>query len=81
MNNKNILTLIIYNYYLVKARFSSIRPSFINNFNNRSSILWMGTIKSIRCCYTDAYYEEYILPAELEAHDKMQEEYLAQARH
>lgn len=41
----------------------------------------MGTIKSIRCCYTDVYYETYILPLELEAYDKMQEEYLAKAPH
>lgn len=81
MKIKNILTLIIYQYYLSKARYSSIRPLFINKFNNRSNIIWMGAIKSIRCCYTDAYYETYILPLQLEAHDKIQEEYLAQAPH
>ncbi|KLP75330.1 hypothetical protein ABR38_13345 [Enterobacter kobei] len=81
MKIKNILTLITYYYYLAKARLSSIKPLFINKFNNRSNILWMGTIKSIRCCYTDAYYETYILPLELEAHDKMQEAYLAKAPH
>ncbi|CZZ21420.1 Uncharacterised protein [Enterobacter hormaechei] len=78
---KNILTTIVYHYYLAKAQCCSIKPLFINKFNNRSNIIWMGSIKSIRCCYTDAYYETYILPLQLEAHDKMQEEYLSQAPH
>ncbi|WP_300002266.1 hypothetical protein [uncultured Cedecea sp.] len=81
MKNNNILTLIIYNYYLAKARFNSIKPLFISKFNNRTPFLWMGNLKSIRYCYADAYYETYILPVELEAHDRIQEEYLALAPH
>lgn len=48
---KNILTTIVYHYYLAKAQCSSIKPLFINKFNNRSNIIWMGSIKSIRCCW------------------------------
>ncbi len=59
---KNILTTIVYHYYLAKAQCSSIKPLFINKFNNRSNIIWMGSIKSIRCCYTDAYYETGLAP-------------------
>lgn len=81
MKNENILTIIIYHYYSIKARSNSINPLFIDKFNNRSHLMWMGNLKSIRHCYTDAFYETYILPGEIEANDKMLEEYLAQAPH
>ncbi|CAI9395522.1 hypothetical protein SK37_04991 [Citrobacter sp. MGH109] len=39
MKIKNILTIIIYHYYLAKAQYSSMKPLFINKFNNRTDII------------------------------------------
>lgn len=79
MKKMSIATFIIYNYYLAKARFRSIKPAFLTNIVNANPLQCNNSIKTIQRCYIDAYYETYILPYELEAHDRMVSEYLAQA--
>ena len=70
---------IFYGYFLIKAKCRAITPLFVSLVKIESPLTGLKAIKIIQRCYNDAYYEVFILPVELEANDRMVEEYLAQA--
>lgn len=79
MKNTSKVASIIYCYFLIKARRTGITPLFISLVKKETPLTGIKSIKIFRRCYNDAYYETFILPVELEAHDRMTVEYLAQA--
>jgi len=79
MKQINPLTFIIYNYCLAKAQYRNIKSEFLVLVESEQPLNGSDVIGRIKRCYYDAYYEAYILPSQLEAHDRMVAEYLAQA--
>lgn len=79
MKKMSKIASIFYGYFLIKARRRAITPLFISLVKKETPLTGLEAIKTLQRCYNDAYYEAFILPVELEAHDRMTVEYLAQA--
>ncbi|MCG0456652.1 hypothetical protein L6R44_11095 [Enterobacter cloacae complex sp. ECC445] len=80
MKGMKPLTFIIYNYYLARAQYRNIKSGFLAQVEFEQPLNGSDVIGRIKHCYSVAYYEAYILPIQLEEHERMVGEYLAQAR-
>lgn len=78
MKKMKTIASIYYGYFLIKARCRGITPLFVSRVETETPFKGLNAVKTLQRCYNDAYYEAFILPVELEAHDRMVEEYLAQ---